>query len=397
MRTANGAVAHFDGRGRVASIRAPGMTIQRGGLGQRTVIADRRDARGMPYRVVSVGAHRGYVERGFVRGGRPYLRRTYVVNGRAYSRVYGGYYYRGVVYYHYVPAYYYGPRFYGWAYGPWGPPIAYTWGWGPWYGHYGYYFAPYPAYPDASLWLTDYLLAANLQAAYEARAQAQAQAAQDEAAPNPGAPPPGAPDAAPSAGSPELSPEVKQAIADEVKAQLAAQRDAATTPPAAPDAGAAPAANQDQVPAALDPNHRTFIVAASIDGEIPDGTECSLSQGDVLTRLDDTPDANQKVRVLVSSSQRNDCKSGTQLAVSVQDLQDMHNHFAAQIDEGLGKLAASQGKGGIPSGPAPDAKDVAEAKSAPDLTAVAELQKEEQEADKNEKEVADASSGGDGN
>ena len=389
MTTAHGAVARFDGRGRVASIRAPGMTIQHGGMGQRTVVAERRDARGMPYRVVSVGGHRGYVERGFVRGGRPYLRRTYVVNGKVYTRVYGGYYYHGVAYYHYIPAYYYGPAFYGWAYNPWGPPAAYAWGWGPWYPYYGYYFTPYPVYPDASLWLTDYLIAANLQAAYAAQANAAAGA---------GAPPdngPGnGPAAAANAGSPELSPEVKQAIADEVKAQLAAERDAAKAPPAGAGATAAPA-GQESVPAALDPNHRTFIVATAIDGEIADGSECSLSPGDVLTRLDDAADANQHVKVLVSSSQKNDCRSGSQLAVAVQDLQEMHNHFQSQIDDGLGELAKNQGKNGLPSGPPANPQEVAEAKSAPDLTAVAELQKEEQEADKDEKEVAEAS-GGDG-
>ena len=84
-----------------------------------------------------------------------------------------------------------------------------------------------------------------------------------------------------------------------------------------------------------------------------DGADCSLSPGDVVTRLDDNPDADQKVKVLVSSSQKSDCHSGSQLSMAVDDLQEMHNHFREQLDSGLKTLAENQGKNGIPAGPAP--------------------------------------------
>src|ERR1035438_5206734 len=95
----------------------------------------------------------------------------------------------------YFPSYYYGAAFYGWAYNPWVNPIAYGWGWGgnPWYGYYGAYFTPYPVYAAPSLWLTDYLIANSLQAAYQAQVNA---AALSNPAP--------------------LTPETKQLIADEV-------------------------------------------------------------------------------------------------------------------------------------------------------------------------------------
>jgi hypothetical protein len=209
------------------------------------------------------------VERGFVRNGQPYLRRTYVVNGRTYTRVYAGYYYHGVPYYRYYPPYYYAPGYYGWVYAPWAAPVVFTWGWGPWYPYYGYYFAPYPVYAAPAFWLTDYLIAANLQAAYEARAQAQANAAAQQEAAN---------------QQPVLTPEVKQAIADEVRAQIEAERAAVQQPSAsaAPGSGAPEAA--EQVPAALDPNFRTFIVARTISGQVPDGTECSLTPTKPTTR-----------------------------------------------------------------------------------------------------------------
>src|SRR5436853_7726288 len=65
---------------------------------------------------------------------------------------------------------YYQPVYYGWAYNPWPAPAYYRWGYynDPWYGNYNYYYQPYPAYPSASPWLTDYILSENLRAAYEA-------------------------------------------------------------------------------------------------------------------------------------------------------------------------------------------------------------------------------------
>ena len=391
VTTRTGAVARYGANGRVASIHANGMTINRASRGGRSVISERVNDRGEHIRTVSMGVHRGFVEHPFTRGGRPYLRRTYMVNGREYARVYRGYYYRGGLYYRYVPAYYYGPRFYGWAYAPWGAPVVYAWGWGPWYPAYGYYFAPYPAYADASLWLTDYLLAANLQAAYEAQQDANADAAAQSYAA--AAPPDDSSADNGNAQNVTLSPEVKQAIADEVKAQLAAEQGAASSSQqSAPAAGAT--ASTDQLPDALDPAHRTFIVSATMNEELADGSVCALTPGDVLTRIDDTPDANQNVKVLVSSSQKNDCASGSQFAVAVQDLQDMQNHFREQIDEGLGKLAQDQGKNGVPAAPDTATTPVPDGQAQPDLTAETDLKAQQQQADQAEGDVQQAAQGG---
>ena len=105
--------------------------------------------------------------------------RTYYRGGRYYAYGYRGYYYGGGYYYGYVSPYYYGAGFYGWAYNPWAAPVIYAWGWGaaPWYGYYGYYFNPYPVYPSAAFWMTDYMISQNLQAAYAAQAEANANAA----------------------------------------------------------------------------------------------------------------------------------------------------------------------------------------------------------------------------
>ena len=352
VETKSGTRANFSHNGHVSTIHTKsGMTINHGAHGERRFESRRRDGG----RVVGYGRGRGYAEHGYYRGGHPYMRRVYYYGGRSYAYAYRGAYYHGYAYYGYVPAVYYGPAYYGWAYNPWAAPVAFGWGWGgaPWYGYYGYYFTPAPVYATPALWITDYLLAANLQAAYESRAEARAAAnaaaaadAEDQAAAGGG-----------GGGAVALTPEVKQQIADEVRAQIAAEKEAAAHPePAAAAVSSTAPANggdkgPDEVPAALDPAHRTFIVSAVLSESQADGTECSLSPGDVLTRVEDTPDADQNVKVLVASSQKNDCASGTQVAVAVQDLQDMHNDFRAKISEGLGKLAENQGKNGIPGGP----------------------------------------------
>ena len=304
-------------------------------------------------RLVNTGRHGyGYGERGYRgRDGRRYMGRTYYRGGHYYAYGYRGGYYHGGYYYGYVPAYYYGPAFYGWAYNPWAAPVVYSWGWGgaPWYGYYGYYFNPYPAYATAALWMTDYVISQNLQAAYEAQAAANANAAAAQGQADAGA----QQDASNGGGSGgvALTPEVKQAIADEVKAQLAAEQAAcAGTTTRGRSSGASgseyvcrrkPARRSS---GGSDPAHRTFIVSDVLNETGPDGADCSLSAGDVVTRIDDTPDANKNVKVLVSASQKSDCASGSQVAVSVDDLQEMHNHFREQLDSGLKTLADNQGQ-----------------------------------------------------
>jgi hypothetical protein len=360
------------------------MHIEHGMHGGRTVVSEHNGAR-----IVTTGKHGGYVQRPYaVRNGHTYVSRTYVVNGRSYAHVYRSYYYGGRPYYGYYPAYYYHPGFYGWAYNPWPAPIAWGWGWGgaPWYGYYGGYFTPYSVYPTASFWLTDYLLSASLQAAYAAQAEANAApAGGGDAAP---AQDNGGDQSAPASNSNAvvLTPEVKQAIAEEVKAQLAAEQAASGQTPAAGSAPAATTPATGEVPAALDPAHTTFVVASDL-AVMADSQECGLTAGDVITRINNTPDADQKVNVIVTSSKKTDCASGKTVAVAVDDLQEMHNHFQEQVDEGLKTLASKQGTGGLPK--APDTSTVGGEVPAPppDTTASNALQDQQNAADQTEAQV----------
>jgi hypothetical protein len=372
VTTPRGTVGRVNAQGRVSSIHtANGTTIERGPRGERRVVTERADHT----RIVSYGRGGGYVQHPYIRNGHEYARRTYVYGGRTYTRVYRTYYYRGVGYYHYVPAYYYAPRFYGWAYAPWGPSIAYGWGWGgaPWYGYYGYYFAPAPFYPSAAFWLTDYVIAANLQAAYENQ--------QQNAPPAPGE----------TQGAAVITPEMKQLIADEVQRQLAAERDSASgaaPAPAAGDGGEVP-------PPALDPQQSMFVVSANLD--VPVGSDsCSLTSGDLIERLDDSPGDDNAVEVRVLSSKPKDCQAGARPRVQVADLQEMGNDFREKIDQGLGSLAENQGKNGLPAGPAGNPTAVAEAKAPADLSAVNDLKAQQSEADQAEQDVQQSAGSGQG-
>jgi hypothetical protein len=193
---------------------------------------------------------------------------------------------------------------------------------------------------------------------------------------------------------------VKQAIAEEVKAQLAAQQAQANQPAAAAAPAAAPAAagaTAEEAPPALDPAHRTFVVDSDVTA-INNGQECALSSGDVITRLTDSPDQDQMVNASVSASKKSDCAAGQTVAVKVDDLQEMYNHFQEQLTSGLGELAKKQGTGGMPK--APDTGTTASDVPAPppDTSAAKTLQDQQAQADQTESQVKQeaASSGGGG-
>jgi len=363
-----GMQATFRPDGKFRSVEANGMLIDHGPNGQRAV--QTRLSGG--WRVVSTGPHQGFVERPMMRDGHAYVQRTYLANGRTYVSVYRTYYVHGALIYGYVPSFYFAPGFYGWAYSPWGAPVAFNWGFfgAPWFTFYGAYFAPYPAYPAASLWLTDYLLAQDLQSAYQERAQADVDTSYASEAYAQG-----------DNGSPVTS-EVKLAIAQEVRHEIAAEQAESANPVETSSDGA--------TPPALDPRLRVFVVSSSLSEDTASGPPCVLTPGDVITRLTDTPDTHQDVLASVLSSKNGDCAAGSQVAVSVQDLQEMHNRFRAQIDGGLATLAQNEGRDGLPAGPAADPRRMQSGQPVPNASAQALLQQQQQDAEQVETQVQQA-------
>jgi hypothetical protein len=117
----------------------------------------------------------------------------------------------------------------------------------------------------------------------------------------------------------------------------------------------------------------------------------------VITRLTDTPDADQTVTASVSATKKGDCASGQTVAVKVDDLQEMYNHFQENITNGMGELAKKQGTNGMPKAPDTGTSAAAVQPPPPDTTAAKTLQDQQQQADQAEQAAKqDAASGGGG-
>lgn len=364
-----------------------GMHIERGMHGDRRVVSTHNGVR-----VVSVGRRGGYVQRAYVvRGGHSYYSRTYYYHGAYRAGVYRGYYYGGRPYYGYYPGYYYHPAYYGWAYNPWPAPVAYGWGWGgaPWYGYYGPYYHPYPVYPSAAYWITDFMIAATLQAAYEANANAWLGPDQSQDTLVASLMPMAAPEE-----TAQMSPEVKKAISEEVKSVLAAEQADASKPKSTASSGGNQPANSNEAPPSLDPNFKTFIVSDDNSLTI-DGKECALSQGDVIERTSDKPDDDGNVNVKVVASNKSDCAIGNAGPISTDDLQEMYNAFRESLKDGMGELAKKNGTGGLPKAPDTSTSDGDVPAPPPDKSAEKNLQDQQSAADQTETEVKqEAGSGG---
>jgi len=388
-----GGTAHIRPNGQIRSINRNGMQIQHGLHGGRTVVSTHNGAR-----VVTTGRHGGYVQRNYVsRNGHTYVSRTYVVNNVSYTSVYRSYSYGGYCcYYGYAPAYYYHPGYYGWAYNPWPAPVYYGWGWGgePWYGYYGpYYYQPYPVYPSAAFWITDWMIAASLRASYEASlevGQLDPLGADFPLVAGLGMLPV-APDAPKSV---VLSKEVKDQLAEEIKAQLAEEQTDASKGKSSGGNSGGQASEGGTLPS-LDPKRRVFVVHNELS-VVADGAECSLTDGDVISRVSDKPDDDKNVDVKVLAGKKNDCAAGKEVAVSLDDLQEMHNHFREQITGGMDELSKKQGSGGLPKAPDTGKQDGEVPAPPADSSAAKTLKEQQAEADKTEADVKQeaGSSGG---
>jgi hypothetical protein len=341
--------------------------------GGRRVSVQRHDGS----RVVSERGRRGYVERGYSYHGHDFGRRSYFYHGHEYNRFYRGFGYRGMMLNVYAPGFYFAPGFYGWAYNPWAAPITFGWGWAgnPWFGFYGGYFQPYPVYPSAAFWLTDYIVSQDLQAAYAAHQEAQEEA---------GAPPP-------AGGQPVLTPEVKQMIADEVKAQLALENQEA----------AQNAQNQDVDPGSSgiarllsDGRPHVFVAGGNLDVTDTSGQECVVSDGDTLQMQVAPPaDATSANLVVLSSKGNPECQISLTVQIQLTDLQEMQNHMRETIDQGLKDLQDKQGSGGVPALPPsaaapPVQSQYAAAAPPPEPNVSSDLQAQDQQAAQSEKDVS---------
>jgi hypothetical protein len=360
--THSGDVIHRDSSGQVRQVHlSSGATVYHPPNAPRRIEVVRPGGR----LVVAGAPGHGYVQRPIIINNTTIIKRTYIYNGVPQARIYRPRIFNGVTLAIYTPVRYYHPAFYVYAYNPWPRPIVFAWGWGgsPWYGYYGGYFTPYPVYASPSLWLTDYLIAATLESAYQEKmAAAQAASAGNMYASGGGQ-------------SAPMSPEVKQAIADEVRRQIDRERAAGQN------------GNPQDIFAENGPH--VFVASAPLMVDSNAG-ECTIAEGDVLQMNGPPPMNSSSADLVVLSSRGQDCRKGSTVSVGLADLQEMQNQMQATIDRGLGDLQTKQGQGGLPMPPQGSAGSVdspyAQA-AQPDSNVAGELTSVTQEADRAEQQA----------
>jgi hypothetical protein len=339
----NGTDARFRSDGRLSGVHTASLDVTRGVHGERTVVLRRPDNT----LVVRTGPRLGYVQRSVNYHGVSYTQRTFIVGDRVFTRNYVGLRYHGVLLPQYVPAAYFAPNFYGWAYYPWSLPAPYHWGWtaSPWYGAYGGYFVVSPGYASPALWLTDFYLGQVISSGYQMQAPDLAADASPDASLD------ATMDASQltAAVNTPISPELKQAIAEEVRQQLAYENAASQN--------AVQASELTGLPQVMQPGH-LFVDDAPLDVSTVDGQACTLSPGDVV-RLAEVPAADGvAANLTVVASRIGDCPVNTLVTLSLDQLQEMQNSFRANLDQGLETLRAQQGKNGLPNAPASALSDL---------------------------------------
>jgi hypothetical protein len=204
-----------------------------------------------------------------------------------------------------------------------------------------------------------------LEDAYQARADAAAQAQNYSANP--------------------LTPDVKQAVADEVRRQLDQEKAEQQNMNSAQAGGAPPlfSSNGPQV----------FVVANALTVASPSG-DCPVTEGDVLQMNGPPPQNATYAEVVVLASKGRDCRKGSSVSVSLNDLQEMQNQMRATIDQGLGDLQSKQGQGGLPTLPAGASAPPDNAfgnQVQPDANVSSELTQVAREADRAEQDTVNQS------
>jgi hypothetical protein len=296
----------------------------------------------------------------------------------------------------FAPAIQYPPVYYSWALAAWPHPLAYSWGWRtqPWYPTYGVLFTPYVAYASPDLWMTDYILAQNMQAAYQAQplpaslppvAPASAPPTDTGVAapapsgdyleqPTPGnvplATPPAAPPPVPATvAAPAVTPAVKAQLDNQIKVQLQ-DRQAATAMPAI--------LTTESAPAALRPNHVFFEVVQPLSVPSANAQDfCSLKPNDYIRRTGTMSPDDWMIPVVVELSAPADCPVGLHTRIGLNDLNAMESEQEVRVMEALQAASKSLAPNGPPNAPAAHPALIADGAAAPDFSVLGDIQQAE--------------------
>ena len=336
----NGDTVRKAADGAVIDVHSPknGMLIHHGLDGSRRIVVDRPDRS----RIVATSRGIQYVQHPYTFGGHSFDHRTFYVQGHLFHQLYRPYNYAGTNLDVYATPRFYEPKFYQWAGSRFNSPQPFAWGYTanppPWFAYYKGYFTPEATYTTPAAWLTDFLLASSLERSYSTE--------------HPASEPP------PADGSPAITPQVKQLLADEVGRQVKqesveAQENAQHRDPQ-PGAGSVVQELGDRQP-------HVFVVASDLDLVDPTGRRCMISEGDVVQVVSGPqPSTSTASAVVLASKGGVECGRAAQVEIALTDLQEMQNHMRETIDQGManttaGKTAASVTPAYAASAPPPDA------------------------------------------
>ena len=324
----------------------------------------------------------GWVQHPFNYRGVDYARRTYVLGGRTYDRYYRIYPWRDMRLSVYSPTVVYPYQYYIWLRRGWGSRLSVSWGWqsAGWYGAYGGAFAPYPTYYSPAMWITDYALADSMNTAYQQDQAQQYQAQQDPTQQGQGGD--GAID--PQTDITPMPTDVKYGVTREIQGDIATlQRESQLG-----STGVADSPSGSIAELLSDNLSHTFVAGDTMMFVQSNGDECKLTPGDTVLYAPPAPQPGaDAVNVQVSwSKDHRDCAAGSTVTVLLSDLQEMHNHMLAKVDQGINELHTQQAAGKLPQAQGvssvPTTQGFVSAAPASGSNAQAEVSAQSREADK---------------
>ncbi|MDR3671489.1 MAG: hypothetical protein P4L36_11630 [Holophaga sp.] len=328
VRTREGGEIRRGTGGALRELRTPGGTVVRYLYGGRRRVETPRPGGGLVH-AEGTGL-RGYVQTPLQVRGQALVRRSIVADGAVAARIYRPWAYRGDTFNLYLPSSYWRAGFYDWARRPWSRLVYYRWGWKaqPWFRRSRPYFRPSRCYTGPVFWLTDFMLGATLEEAYQADL--------DDGLAGTGTDDPGA----------ALTPVVQQAMADEVRLlveqEQAEQQALAQDQPLPP--WPRPSLFSGRRP-------RVLLVAGSVPAWSGD-QEWLLPEGTVLQLAGPPPAGASRADVVVLASRGPSFTRGTVVSVALGDLVELQNRMRATLDQGLAYLQAHPGGQlpGLPGG-----------------------------------------------
>jgi hypothetical protein len=378
VQAPNGNIVRTGPDGAVMDVRNPrnNMSIHHAPDGSRQITVDRPDGS----RIFAASHGASYVQHPYQFQKSTFDSRTYYQGGKITQQFYRRYTYGGTTLDAYVPQRFYDPRIYQWALNSnFREPMIPSWNFvatpTPWFNYYKSYFTPQPYYTNALTWLTDYLIANSLVAAWNAHGPASSTplapapasvaansptppaSAQSAAAGNAQAP------AAPAASAAaEVTPETKQKVTEEVSRQIS--EESAESRENAQHKEPQPGTVGIVAELSRRGEEHVFVVASDLDLVDDQARRCTMSEGDVVQAISgpDPATASAQAKVLASKGQ-GECERAAQVTIALTDLQDMQNHMRETIDQGLADRTGMKGvqatTAAVAASPPPADPDVA--------------------------------------